>query len=138
MQPAYTVELVSIFSYIFLQHSNLSTQLRGTSNRQVIQSQQKITHVPNIIGNPLKYKKEVRHSKTKKDILAKTDLQISLRIIKQKSTHSSIVPPAFVCLRASLQSCSCKNMIPAISLRIGLFPMAASANHSFRLEIADS
>ena len=57
---------------------------------------------------------------------------------KTRITYSSKVPPAFVCLRASLQSSSCMNMIPAIRRKIGLLPMAGSPNHSLILEIVAS
>ena len=48
-----------------------------------------------------------------------------------------MVPPALVCLRASLKSFSWRKTRPATSLSVALFPIAGSASHSLRLAMAD-
>lgn len=55
-----------------------------------------------------------------------------------KISYSSNVPPECVCLSASLKSCSCRKMVPAISRSVGLLPIAESPKSSLRLEITDS
>lgn len=49
-----------------------------------------------------------------------------------------MVPPALVCLRASLKSFSWRKTRPVTSLSVALFPITKLTNHSLRLTMVES